>query len=778
MPDTPPPALAPPCQALAIPGAGRGHTAHHTDYMAGEIGRVTLTPGAPVVAGSHASFELVFTAGRFGVDDTGSLRICTRQVSDLGRPQFTDARGPNYVTAEASNGALLRLSFEPKLTMRPWSRTITVSVERGFLAPGDTITVRLGDRRGGSPGLRMQTYCEDEFRFLVLADVFATCNWALLPGQPSLQVVAGEPATHRAVLPTLRRAGEPFALALRADDAWGNPTPRMQGRVRLRAAGGAIQGLPETFEWPEGARAHRIEGLRAGEGQVQVEWLDAAGALLAVSNPLHLMREAALLPYWADLHGQSGETVGSNSARRLAEYARDCAFLDAMCHQGNDFQITGEFWADLNRLTAEFDRPGRFVFFPGYEWSGNTALGGDRNVIFATEGGTIRRSCHALVEDLSDAHNDALDARALHAALRQEGGVLCQPHVGGRYANLFYAHDRMLERAVEVHSDWGTFDWLLEDAFAVGARVGVAANSDGHKGRQGASHPGASQFGSYGGLTCILAQDLSREALFAALRRRHQYATTAATRAHLDVRVTLATPAALHEDDPALGGAPIARASTAMMGDILTDVADAEVLFECELSAASPVQRIELRNRTELLEVWRPYAASELGRRLRVTWEGSEYRGRGRETLWRGAVRVAGNRFGATMAINRWNLDKPFAAGPAEVAFEAVTTGGFGGFDTLLDDARAGTLEIATNLVTASLPVAAIGLDDTCFEAGGLGRRIRVCRLPEHNPHRRVQFSRRIPLKAGEDNALYLRATLEDGAVLWSSPVYLIRQGA
>lgn len=771
------PAAPLPCAHLAIPGAGRGHTAHHTDYQAATIGRVLLSPAEPVVAGSFASFELVFTAGRYGVDDTGSLRICTRQVSDLARPQFSDPAAPNYCSAEASNGARLRLSFDAKLAMRPWSRTITVSVERGFLAPGDTITVRLGDRRGGSPGLRMQTYCEDEFRFLVLADVFATCNWALLPEQPKLAVIPGEAATHRAVLPTLRRAGEPFALHLRADDAWGNPTDRLGGRFALRALGGAIAGLPASFDWPAGARAHRIEGLSAAPGDLAVEWLDAGGRVLARSNPLRIVERASLLPFWADLHGQSGETVGTNSARRLAEYARDCAFLDAMCHQGNDFQITSEFWQDLNRLAAEFDQPGRFVLFPGYEWSGNTAIGGDRNVIFATEGRTIRRSCHALVEDLSDEATDAPDARALHAALRAEGEVLCQPHVGGRYADLRYAHDRALERAVEVHSDWGTFDWLLEDAFAIGARVGVTANSDGHKGRQGASHPGASQFGAYGGLTCILAEELSRPALFRALKRRHHYATTAATRAHLDVRVTLAAPAALHEDDPALGGPPIGRSATAMMGDILTGVADAEALFEADLAAAAPVERIELRNRTELLEVWRPYGEAELGRRIRVIWEGAEYRGRGRETLWQGRIGIAGNRFGCTRAINRWNLDRPFAAGPEEVAFEAVTTGGFGGFEALLDHPSEGRLEIATNLVKASLPVAAIGRDDRVFEAGGLGRRIRVFRLPEENPHRRVRLVRRIPLKTGEDNALYLRATLEDGAVVWSSPVYVIREG-
>lgn len=767
----------PACARLPIPGAGRGgHTAHHTDYMAREIGTVALMPGGSVVAGSWASFDLVFTAGRFGMDDTGSIRICTRQISDLASPQFADPASPNYVSAEASNGAALRLSFEPKLGMRPWSRTLTVAVERGFLRPGDTLTVRLGDRRGGSRGLRMQTYCEDEFRFLVLADVFATCNWALLPDQPSLRVVPGAPAAWRAVLPTLRRFGEPFALCLRADDAWGNPSDRVSGRFRLRADGAMLEGLPDAFAWPDGARAHRIEGLRVGApGDLRVEWLDESGRALAASNPLRIVEEAALLPFWADLHGQSGETIGTNSARRLAEYGRDCAFLDAMCHQGNDFQITGEFWRDLNRLTAEFDRPGRFVFFPGYEWSGNTALGGDRNVVFAGEGRTIRRSCHALVEDLSDAEKDALDVRALHAALREEGDVLCVPHVGGRYADLRYAHDRALERAVEVHSDWGTFDWLLEDAFAVGARVGVAANSDGHKGRQGASHPGASQFGSYGGLTCILAEELSRPALFRALRRRRHYATTAATRALLDVRVSLDAPADLHEDDPALGGAPVGRATEAGMGDILTGVSGTACDFSAELSAASPVERVELRNRTELVGTWRPYGTADLGRRIRVLWEGSEYRGRGRETVWRGAVSVAGNRFAEVRPINRWNLDKAFDATVARVAFEHVTTGGFGGFEAVLDDAASGDLAIDTNLVRTTLPVAGIGLEDRVFEAGGLGRRIRVFRLPDANPHRAVRFSRHVPLRREGDNAVYVRATLEDGAVVWSSPVYLIR---
>ncbi len=72
------------------------HVARHTDYMAAEIGTARLTAGhaEPFEAGSFQSFEVVFTAGRFGMDDTASLRLVHRFASDMGTPQFTDPTAP------------------------------------------------------------------------------------------------------------------------------------------------------------------------------------------------------------------------------------------------------------------------------------------------------------------------------------------------------------------------------------------------------------------------------------------------------------------------------------------------------------------------------------------------------------------------------------------------------------------------------------------------------------------------------------------------------------
>lgn len=633
--------------------------------------------------------------------------------------------------------------------------------------------MRFGDRRAGSRGMRVQTFVEPTFEFRVLADPFATYDYVELPVQPSIAVVAGPPVTWKAVLPTLRRSGQPFRLGFKAEDAWGNPSDQVAGTFSLRASR-PVAGLPAHLSMRRGEHAAILENLSVAEpGALSIEVLDAEGRLLCTSNPMRIVSEASLLPYWCDLHGQSEETIGTNSARELIEFARDRAFLDAMCHQGNDFQITTGFWNELNALTREYNRDGRFVIFPGYEWSGNTALGGDRNVMFLHEGRPIHRSSHALVGDLTDLASDASNAEALFRALRGEECIVFA-HIGGRYADVKMAHDGRLERSVEVHSDWGTFEWLVEDALEQGLRLGITANSDGHKGRQGASHPGASLFGAYGGLTCVLAADLTRAALFDAFRKRHHYATTGC-RMVLDVRAAFAGGALHYDEDPALGAANGTEVRSAMMGDILRS-ADAEVELRIDAEASAAIERIEIRNGLEVLEVWRPYAEEELGRRIRVIWEGSEYRGRGRQTVWDGGCTLSGNRFERIAPINLWNLDKKLEqTGPGALSWTALTTGGFGGFDAWLADPKAGVLKIDTALVKCEIAIADIGRDDLVFDAGGIKRRIRVFRLADENPHRTLRLSRRIRLRDAGDNALYVCLTQEDGHRIWSSPIYVFR---
>jgi len=745
-------------------------------YSPAELGRVSLEGPAQVIAGSMASFRIKYTAGRFGIDDQGGIRFLLRFASDAGRPQFDRPNAPNYCSVTSSNGSTLVPEYHPRGSFRPWFKAIRVNVMRDALREGDSITLVLGDQSQGSAGWRVSTMREPRFEVRVQADPWGAVVYGDVAGEAVVELVAGAPHTWRLVMPTLRNAGQPFELCVRCDDRCGNPVSALEGTLRLEADG-AIEGLPQRLAL-DGRASVRVSGLRVDRpGVVRVRAFDASGSLIGESNPLVVAQKGGNATWWGDFHAQSEETIGTNSARDYFTFARDLAFCDFVGHQGNDFQISNAFWRDLNVLYREFDAPGRFVTIPGYEYSPVTHLGGDRNIFFFDEGRPIRRSSHALVEDVSDIETDCNHVTDLFAALHRDGeNVLAFAHVGGRYADLREGHDVAIERSVEIHSSWGTFEWLLFDAFELGHRVGVVCNSDDHKGRPGASHPGASIFGAYGGLTCLYLDELSRRGIWQAMKARHHYGTTG-DRLHLSVHAQLASDALRYDLDPLLDpAAPGTSTRTAMMGDIVA-ARDRAARIGVRIDAASPIERVDLRRGALTIATMRPYTEDALGRRIRVIWEGAEYRGRGRMCTWDGRLEIADNRIAAFEPINFFHLEKTLRRTQDNaLEWESVTTGNFAGADITLDGGSRGRLTVTTRHVNATIDIADIGYGDTVFAAGGLARQLRVFRLPDVNAHRSFAFERDVEIDPSGDNPVYVRVTLENGHQAWSSPIYFIPQ--
>jgi hypothetical protein len=60
----------------------------HSTYLPEKMGSAVVEPAGSFEAGSYQEFTLTYTAGYFGIDDTGSLKIVHRFASDMGRPQF------------------------------------------------------------------------------------------------------------------------------------------------------------------------------------------------------------------------------------------------------------------------------------------------------------------------------------------------------------------------------------------------------------------------------------------------------------------------------------------------------------------------------------------------------------------------------------------------------------------------------------------------------------------------------------------------------------------
>lgn len=701
------------------------------ENRADDLGKIRCSLRGRVVAGSWQTCVLTYTAGFAGIDDTGSLKVVMRYATDAGKPQFDDPAAPNYTTAVASNGAHLQLRYDLKDHTRPWGKTIHIKVLQGYLRKGDRITLNIGDQSEGSPGWRMQTFREETFELRTLVDRYATYVYEPLPKSPTFRIVAGDPVRLVAVAPTLVQPGKRFDIRWRLEDIWGNPVGR--------------------------SRKEKHKGFNE-VGAYTVTINDPDTGLSAETNPIVIRDGDEPGRYWADLHGQSEETIGTNTIDDYFKFARDIAFVDSCAHQGNDFQITDEFWQTIQETTRKYNQPGKFVTFPGWEWSGNTGLGGDRNILFKEEGGLISRSSRALVDDDESTAPCSDDVEELFDRLENERDVMLIAHVGGRYADL-NRHRERLEPAVEVHSAWGTFEWMLEDAFRLGYRVAIVANSDGHKGRPGASWPGASTFGSYGGLTCILADRLDRDAVWDAYQSRRVYATTGA-RIHCDFATT----------------------NGDMMGSVIEAARKTLPTFRGMVHGTGALERVELRNGMRVLQTLHsqrsqsPLAAPS-GTRLKILWQGAEVRGRGRQVCWDGGLQITGNRIVDFQPINFHNPEQPCEqTGVDELEWKSLTTGGVAGVIVTLAEPGKGRLSVTTPEKSFKASIKQLAADGVAFDLGGVGKRISAYRLPTVPASRSLEFDYQpkwSDLKHG-DNPIYIHVVLEDGHMAWTSPIYLV----
>jgi len=694
-------------------------------------GWAELSPSEAVVAGSYGSWNLRYHVGTCGIDDRGRIRVVQRSVCDWGQPQTEDPRAPNYMSVSTTAHARVQARYEANGNVRPWARTIALDIVDGFLAKGDTVTLVLGDRSKGSPGSMAQTFCEPRSEFKVLVDPFGTGVFVELDSSTTLQIVSGVASEMECILPSDVTVGERFRASLRVIDRWGNPADTYTGAIEL--TDGGLEDVPGRASFTQaGGGVLHIDGLwAAASGTYRLVAKAVGSDLRASSNPLAVSSKTPTYHrFWGDLHGQSGETVGVKTIDDYLAFARDKALVDFCGHQGNCFQITQEIWRGIREAIKRYHEPGRFITFLGYEWSGLTPNGGDRNVYFLGDDGPLHRAGHWLIPDRSDADSDCYPVTELYEKLSGRRDVLIIPHVGGRYADLRF-HDPSLEPLVEIYSAWGEFEWLLADALERGYRVGVVCGSDEHKGRPGASRPGSATFGVRGGLLCILASELTREALWEALWARRCYGTTGE-------RIALEFEAG----------------NTLMGGELETsDIPH----FHVRVAGTQEIERIELRRGMECVATF-PDPQDVV--RSPHDWDGS--------------IECVGT---SIADARPYAFDSPVEklteVSAHRVAWRSVTTGDSDGVTLTLDPADRGVLRFATSIVSFKLDLQELQREPRVYHAGGLGQQVVVERLPR-GVSRDVQVDLCDTTLPDGMTPYHIMVLQVDGAKAWSSPIWIV----
>ncbi len=625
-----------------------------------ELGAVALSPAQPVIAGSLSSWVFTYTVGRYGIEDSGAIRLAWRMVSDWDIPQFDTPTGYAYTTVCSSSGASFSLSYERFL--RPFTNSLLIRVVRGSLKEGDTLTITWGDRSQGGPGARAQSHVERNHEFRLYVDVTGSGRFRMVEQPLLLDVVPGYPHQIQAVLPGVVRPGEDFALTLRCLDECGNPTERLKAPLQLRVLGALAQHcrLPQTVLFDTETGVMRLEGCQASaEGFLHVEVRCEEENLTAVSNPCLCSKEGKRL-YWGDLHGQNADTLGTGTLDEYFTFARDKAAVDVVSWQGNDFEITDATWAKVREKTRQYHEEGRFIAYLGYEWSGATPQGGDYNVFFKDDSEAFYPSSNWVSAPNADASLITTPVSGLWERFSGREDVLSVPHVGGRCGNLAYLDERFCP-AVELHSHHGVFDWFALEAMRRRLRVGFVASSDDHSGRLGLFLPSSGKTPSGGfdvasGYYGIWADSLGRQPIWEALQARHCYASTWN-------RIFLHT-----------------ALQSAMMGDETELTGPAELVVRACSSA--PLDRIYLYNWDELVQelVLQPPADN----RIRVRWCGVVPGGKHKSTVWSGNLQLEKGRIrqAQNYAIDR--ADQGICRKTSQnVSFLSSTSGDFDGM--LLD---------------------------------------------------------------------------------------------
>jgi len=497
-------------------------------------GTVTLAPVDPVPASSRHTWTVTYTAVEPGIDPGGFIILQISPWWGWTPPQtmFPGLPGHVKVTTSASGPSIEAAAL-------PLSRVLVLFKEEG-LQPGETVTFTYANAAA-------DRFAEAEEMFQVLVDADADGHYATVPGSPRIRILPHEPVRLSVNVPCQTPPGGTVSVTVASLDALGNWTPFPVGascRVRVtrdgEAAGSFVFKPALSWGEPQSFLYAFVLPMKEGVYFFEANGVDPEGKegaaldLEGMSNPL-LCRagKRSLNLYFGDIHGHSRLSDGTGTPEDYYSFAREVSRLDIAALTDHDsygtFPLHGEPWERIEASARTAYKPGVFVTFLGYEWT-NWRYG-HRNVYFSGDEGEIFSALDARYRT-----PEALWKSLANLGPREVMTIAHHPGGGPVPVDWSRAPPDGLERLVEICSIHGSSEHygcqssigspvegaFVYDALNRGYRLGLIGSGDTHDGHPGQRSAGAPTGGIFG----VFAPDLTREAVWDALEKRHTYATT------------------------------------------------------------------------------------------------------------------------------------------------------------------------------------------------------------------------------------------------------------
>ncbi len=724
------------------------------------LGSAQLLSADRLTAGLPATMHIVYTVGKYGLDENAGIRLAWRSVSDWEQPQFQDPAAFGYSSVYSNN---TKVKLVPNMVpyQRPFHNSLVIKVREAPMFAGEQIHIILGDTSKGSPGLRTQSFAESKHEIKVLVDPFNTNRYEELPESLHVAVVASPVNEIHLVAPSRVRPETPFDMTLRVLDEWGNPCKDFSGEISLNVLSGEAT-IPSKIQiTPADQGFKRFGGsVIKKEGTVYFQASLDAFNLQTISNACTCEADAEYQLFWGDMHGQTDFTVGTGSLDEYFQFAQGPAALDVSGWQGNDLEITPQKWEEVKRVTKKYHQPHRFLTFLGYEWSGNFPGGGDHNVYFRGDDGELYPSSHWSTGDVFDETNacDRYPINELFDTFRGRDDVMLIPHIGGRPGNLDY-YDPEFIPAIEIHSHHGTFEWFAHEAMRRKLKVGFVASSDDHTCRLGLSYAlqntgqAAAAFDTKSGLVGIYAKELTREAIWEALKARRCFAVTYN---RIDLQVKIGS--LMMGQEGTVSGAPT---------------------INVDVKGTAPLDHIELLRGNDVIHTWFPKQLPSKKRRVKIFWSGVRNTGRSKSAKWDGTLYLSE---GKICAVSERAFDT-FQQGVTSSSSQIVSwkSSTSGDIDGLILDVAApdeAIIHFTSKLKCFDVALKDLSEKPLVFEAGGENLKVEISLAggdPDINDVSTYcqQLSWQDTQVPSGQSAYWVKVVQANGQMAFSSPIFI-----
>ncbi len=511
-----------------------------------------LYPDEMTVAEVREYYTVITVVGKEGIAIGGGVLVdfpkswFTNPFPLIKPVQTTDPAAPHYIECRTyREGATLECNVDHRNfdgSIERFRHVVQVTVRDHALFEGDTVRVSFKNTTSpvaaGTDAVRVAVDATGDGRFV------------LTNAPASYHVHPGPAASALVVTPSDAVVGEPIELQVTLFDRFYNLAEGFTDALSI--TGLSADPIPVTM-----GPGRAIAKLSWTPREAGYTFPELTGALHAFGGPIRVhATPPAQRVYWGDLHSHSDDSkdgIGHNSWA----FARDVTRLDFYAttehgiDDGGGDSISPSEWdrniADVKR----YYEPGRFVSLLGYECSLPT---GHHNVIYRGVEGQPwpehRVRTTSRLWELLDANNAITIPHHLGILWGGRDAPVTGPELqpiltggGAAGAKLTWTdpHNPALRPLLEIYSAHGQSEFFdradplayesvkytgarsaegphyARDAWAAGLPMGVIASSDDHE-----AHPGLPHFG----LAAVYAPELTRDAIFDALRTRHSYATT------------------------------------------------------------------------------------------------------------------------------------------------------------------------------------------------------------------------------------------------------------